>query len=619
MPRRRIHDDYSEEWMDADEIAWEPPPEYFNIDEYEPHEVQKLIHESRAKRRIVTSANRWGKSVLGMAEILWCARGLHPLKTVPPVHQLWITVPDHKTFDRVHRPIFEQLCPRDWMRPGPHDAPGRFNKGDHYVDISWDQSHGPGYCRVWVLTYKQDPTSWVGAKVQGAWMDEPPPRSHMSELFARLRDSGGWLLTTFTPVDGIGWWYEAIWKPAKRGENGWYFQQAALAERDEANENPREFEVGRVLVPHWRAPFQGVDDEGHQCTCKSLREWGSCYACRRRVIEFASDYPEIGDRLIRIFGEVVGKEGLVYKQFDREIHLIPRFPITPEFELICGVDPGYHGFHVTIMAISPEERVYVVQEMFSQRQETQTRFERLANKMLDLRPKQEDWPRGIAEVPVVVDTEDPQVILELNIEAQEYLEEQAHESQYDADIVLVEFSFAPIDQGLKARKAGFLKIQQMLLPNPDRKTPPVVKRERPDLGEPEIYFLDDLYEEWQGPDRQETTSRIVWEIEAYTWLEPTRNSVVKRDDADENSAHGAHAMASFRYAVMSRFGNTTVTETEKHAGRHSALPASDRRMHRAVQKQLRKITQRSYEEDMIGYWPDDEYGDYEEAMEWEDY
>ncbi len=114
---------------------------------------------------------------------------------------------------------------------------------------------------------------------------------------------------------GIGWWFDRIFKPAQEGLNNWHAFQFPLATRD--IENEEDFEVGESLVPH---------------------------LTRDQIVEFASEYPDPDERAIRIFGDVRGRQGLVYKQYRHTVHKIPRFDIPPEFEIWGGLDPGFFFF-----------------------------------------------------------------------------------------------------------------------------------------------------------------------------------------------------------------------------------------------------------------------------------
>ena len=520
------------------------PRSTHNVNEKE-HVGQIAIMRSMQDRRIVVSANRWGKTACGMQEILHCARGKHPERPVnPEPHQFWVCCPNFNAYKRIHKPAFDEWCPKSWMA-------GRFNNNERFVDI--ERADG-GICRIWFLSYDQNPQAWTGAEVDGVWMDEEPPREHYKEAMARIASAapahelsrGGFMLMTFTPVKGIGWWYENIWKPAREhhekvaqnegipidqcqpvhlGPLPWWTHQAALAVRDEERDD--DHEVGEVLVPH---------------------------LSHEQIVSFASNYPDIQDRLIRIFGEIRGRQGLIYKQFEKDIHVIDPFGIPVEYDIWGAVDPGFHGFGVVFGAISPEERIYVVDEMFSQGEGIEQRFTAIADKVRKLRDP-EEWPGKEAVVTFFVDTADPQMILELNIQSQEYIEKQEKAKAGDgADEVIVKLAFASLDQGFKAIKAGFLRVQTLLQPSQDRGTPAVVTRKRPDNGEPDLYFFSSLYSEWQGEEYFFKRSRVVWELEAYSWKPPPRDHVLDIDEPDKYSAHGGHMMDALRYLIMARLG-----------------------------------------------------------------
>ena len=483
------------------------------------HAMQEEVLASRSRRRIVVAGNRTGKTEGTMRDILWTARGNHPYRKTRRASVIWVGSPDYPSYLRFHRPAFDEWCPPGWII-------GSFHESEKYVDI---RRVDGGKCRIFFLSYDMPRTKWQGAGVDGIWLDEECPEDILAECLARIVTTQGWIILTFTPVSGVGWWFDRIFKPAQEGLNAWHAFQFPLATRD--LENEAEFEVGDALVPH---------------------------LTREQIVEFASEYPDPDERAIRIFGEVKGRQGLVYKQYRAQVHRIPRFDIPPDFELWGGLDPGYHGFAAVIGAIDPMNRLYICEEYFSQGQTTKDRFKALAERVKNVR-NERDWERLVRPTVVFfVDTEDPQVILELNIQAAEAAEEAVAAGES-----VVQLVFASLDQGLKARKAGFMRVQQTLAPRLTRATPPIVTRDRPVVGEPQTYFFDSLYSEWQEEDGFHKGSRVLWEIDHYSWKKPPKGSTVKPDDADESSAAGAHAMAALRYLTMARLGPPEEPEEKK--------------------------------------------------------
>lgn len=479
------------------------------------HAGQEIIIANKSRRKIVVAGNRWGKTAGMMRDVLWCARGEHPYRKVKPHTQIWVGAPDYPSYLKFHKPTFDEWCPPAWIE-------GSFNNSEKWVDI---KRVAGGVCRIFFNSYDSERGKWQGAGVDGIWLDEECPEEIVNECLARIVTTRGWIVMTFTPVTGVGWWYDRFYEPALRGANNWFAFQAALASHDPLNE--KEFNVGESLVPH---------------------------LSREQIVEFAAEYPDPDERNIRVFGAVKSRTGLVYKGYAKASHVIPPFEVPERWDLWGGIDPGYHGFHVTLGAIAPDHpALYVIDEFFSSAESTHARFNQIKDKVRAIRPLKNTRSKEQVVVVFFVDTEDPQVVLELNIQAAQHAELESQKSdEEDKDPVVI--VFASLDQGLKARKAGALRIQQCLACSPRNRRPPLVDRPSPPDGEPLLYFFDNLYTEWQGTDKYHRESRLLWEIARYSWKKPPRGKTVQPDDMDDESAAGAHGMSSFRYLVMARLG-----------------------------------------------------------------
>ena len=517
---------------------------------YKPlYDAQLDIMRDPARHRIMISANRWGKTHFAVSEVLMCARGSYHLKVGPshrsntPASELWLACKNRDSFRRFHEPAIRELCPKSWIRTPKL-------KSDNFMEIWWNERHqgqgGQDFCRLNLITYDMDVDSLVGQAVDGVVYDEEPPRPHVTEALARIASTDGWMLMVFTPILGLGFWYQGIWQPALAGRNVWSPHRAKLAERDKSN--PDEYEVGRVVVPHFRGiydPVTRTTRPNPACTCNHE---GYCKPCRQRTISFASGYPDIYDRLIRIFGHVRGKQGLVYKPYEPGVHVIDPFELTSEYELWGAIDPGFRGRSVIFGALDPQGRVFVVDELFAKEQSYSDMFKDIAQKVRQLRPSPNDWPDRQATMVFYIDTADPQAVLELNIQSAKYVREQMEKGEP----LIVNCSFAALKQGLKSRTAGIQRVNQYLQPRKRNKKPATVERDTPRSGEPLLYFFNTLNAPWRGPDEFHDASRVLWEIENYKWKPPPRTSIVERDEPDKESAQGAHAMDSLRYFLMAR-------------------------------------------------------------------
>ena len=481
---------------------------------------------STKRLTLLVSGNRFGKSEAAMREVLCRARGEHPYKRVPLVRQIWVGVPGFKFMFETTLPHFYAWCPPAWLQTD-------LNLSYFFVEV---QRKDGGICKIYFKTYDQGREPWQGAGVGYIHLDEECPRDIYKEARARLVDTRGSMGMTLTPVSGMGWIYDEIYLPGK-GSRSHRIEvvEGALAEYVE----DAPMHVGRVLVPHL-----SYED----------------------VLEFAEEFPDEDELAIRVFGQFRKRAGLVYKAHDPLIHEIPSFELPKHWLLWGGVDPGFHGFAAGFWAMAPNGRMYKVQEYFSSGETTSKRLKALARIYFELRglelPKYDydvDDPQEwmvqpdfdpMAETCVFfVDTEDPQTILELNVEA----------ARFHLPIV-----FVALKQGQKAIKPGILRMQQLLAPSPNRQKPDEVLRPTRPEGEPMAYYFDDLHSEWAVDEKRTRGSRTKWEFGRYTWAKPKRkDSTEKPDLPDKESAGGAHMLDADRYAIMARLGAPEPSEEDE--------------------------------------------------------
>jgi phage terminase large subunit-like protein len=458
---------------------------------YPPHAGQERVHASEHKHRLLISANRWGKSVCGTREYLWLATMTHPYVEPYPLNTIWVGFPDFPFYRRVTRQLF-----LDWV---PKGSLIQFHETEKWARIR--RADG-GICEVHFLSYDADRMKWQGASVDLCWLDEECPEDIYREAMARLIDVNGRMLMTLTPVSGMGWIYDRLYLPAKTGTADIELFQGALAEQDPG----KPYGVGEILVPH---------------------------LSHDKVLRFASSIPDEDERAIRIFGDFRSRSGAVYKQFRPEIHVVPSFPIPTHWELWLGLDAGYHGFAAVLLAMSDDGRIYVVGEYFSQEEPLRVRAPALWQMVRGARPVSAE--EGVT---CVVDTADPQLVLELNLWAQENR---------------VPIGFASLELGKKSRLSGIGRLQELLSPDPRLATPRQVARPRHELGEARLYLFDSLYSKWRMDEDSYEGSRTAWELARYLWKEPPKGAPHPAD-ADDRTAHGSHMLAALRYAVMARMG-----------------------------------------------------------------
>lgn len=475
-----------------------------------PHAGQERVYISPAKLRINIAANRTGKTFGAMREGLWRATGTHPYRKLPPQRMLWFGYPDHKFFQRATKPVFDQLCPKDRLL--------QFHESEKWAKIRNDDG---GISTIHFMSYEAGRETWQGAAVDFVWLDEECPEDIYREALARLIDRRGDMLITQTPVSGLGWLYDRLYLPG-------------LAEQSKPIEK-RKIDIIRMPLALYdeNAPY-GVGEPAVP------------HMSRDQIMRFAEGIVDPDERAIRVFGEFRSRSGVVYKEFDPNIHVVPRFEVPSHYEFWAGVDPGTHGFAVIFLAMSETGRIYVVDEYFDQGSPFRVRALEIHKRAKKFLPEGET-------LTLFVDTADPQSVVELNLWA-----------SGDMNGIELPLSFASLDQGAKARIAGITRVQELLSPNPTRSTPREVTRPRSARGEPLLYIMDDIHSKWTDGEEGVEACRLAWELARYLWK--TKKDAPHPTDADEFTAGGAHALAALRYGVMARLSSPTPPKPDQLAG-----------------------------------------------------
>jgi phage terminase large subunit-like protein len=265
-----------------------------NILGYIPHEKQKNFHVSKSKIKLYIGGNRSGKTMGGVAEDIWRLKGEHPFRKVPPapVRGRAVCVDFNYGINQILIPKFKQLLPPSLLVNGSWED--SYNASEKFLKLQNGST-------LEFMTYEQSTEKFAGVSRHFTHFDEEPPKHIYTECIARLIDTNGDAWITMTPVEGMTWVYDQLYEPAMRGNK----TPVAVFEVDMLD-NP-------YLSPEAAETFlAGLDDD---------------------------------ERLAREKGKFVQLGGLVYKKFNREIHVID--PINPEkykdWEWYESMDHGFRN------------------------------------------------------------------------------------------------------------------------------------------------------------------------------------------------------------------------------------------------------------------------------------
>jgi phage terminase large subunit-like protein len=178
-----------------------------NIDRFIPSPVQKAFLLSRAKTRIVEGANRSGKTEVCAVDTIIQNTGRIPdiIKDSYPKEYIragryWISSRSFGASRDVAKPKVERYLPKLLV--------DRFNKADYIYYLKDGSQIGFKSMDAGMIAYSGDSRLQV-------WMDEEHSKDVFKEAYMRTIDCSGRIVMSFTPVDGLTWAYNDLYKKAK--------------------------------------------------------------------------------------------------------------------------------------------------------------------------------------------------------------------------------------------------------------------------------------------------------------------------------------------------------------------------------------------------------------------
>lgn len=150
------------------------------------------------------------------------------------------------------------------------------------------------------MSYDQDVDKFAGTSRHFIHFDEEPPQDIYIECMTRLIDTGGSWWMTLTPVMGMEWMFDDIYLPGK---------------------NDPESNIGVIEVDMTENPYLDAVE----------------------ILNYIQLIPE-DDIDARQHGKFVRRGGVIYKAFDKNVHVIPQLNDIPKsWELYASVDHGYNN------------------------------------------------------------------------------------------------------------------------------------------------------------------------------------------------------------------------------------------------------------------------------------
>lgn len=453
---------------------------------YRPHARQELFHRCPKRNRWALGGNRTGKTEVGAVECVYLARGCHPYRTISHAMNGWVvSLSGEVQRDVAQKKLLSYINP-DWiyalkMREGRSDDPA-----GGIIDYIQIKSLCGGISTIGFKTCAQGREKFQGVSLDFVWFDEEPPEDIYQECLMRVLDSGGCLFGTMTPLKGLTWVYNAIYLNIGCDPEVWF---VTMSWQDNPYLSAEEIEkMERALPP----------DE---------------LAARRD-------------------GRFISVNGLVYGEFDEQIHVIEPFDIPDEWQETLSIDPGLSKpLSCHWYAVDHEGCIYVVAEHYRAGMNIAAHM-----REIDRISRELHWKRdGDGRLSALMDAAADQRTLQSEKTVAELFREQGLNVNTRVN---------------KSKWAGIQRVKQALekRPHPD-------EARWPD-GKPGLFIFSNC-------------PMMIREIKQYRWKEDESDETpVKRDD---------HAMDEMRYFVMSRPDPHTRRATDSPITQHKKRLAGRRR------------------------------------------
>lgn len=281
------------------------------------HKKQIEFHKSPKKVRFVFGGNRSGKTECGAVEAIWRARGIHPYRENKPNVAGWVVSVSYEVQRDVAQSKVLSYLPKDWieeivMASGKKGAP-EYGIIDHIVI----RNVFGGLSTLGFKSLDQGREKFQGASLDFVWFDEEPDEDVYRECVMRVLDREGDVWCTMTPLKGLTWVYEDIY--LSDNPDVWY---TVMDWADNPYLNPKETEKLALMMS-------------------------------KEELE------------TRKSGKFRASSGLVYPEFDPELHVVDPFSIPMDWQDTISIDPGLRNpLSAHFYAVDYDGNIYVIAEHF---------------------------------------------------------------------------------------------------------------------------------------------------------------------------------------------------------------------------------------------------------------
>ncbi len=308
------------------------------------HTKQVEFHKCNKRNRWVFGGNRTGKTECGAVETVYMARGNHPYRENKDNVSGWVVSLSRQVQRDVAQEKILKYLNKSWiekivMQEGRKDSPS-----SGVIDFILVKNVFGGISKIGFRSCDQGREKFQGASLDFVWFDEEPPFDIYRECQMRIVDKQGDIFGTMTPLKGLTWVYNEIYLNESQNKEIWHQQI-------EWEDNP--------------------------------------FLSKNEIMQLSSTLSK-EELEARRYGKFVNSQGLVYSEFDENVHVIEPFEIPIDWQDTISIDPGLNNpLSAHWYAKDFDGNVYVVAEHF----EAQKNIEYHANKIKEISGRL-NWKRA---------------------------------------------------------------------------------------------------------------------------------------------------------------------------------------------------------------------------------
>ncbi len=283
------------------------------------HKKQIIFHKNKKRNRWVFGGNRSGKTECGAVEVVYLATGLHPYKKNKVTDGWVVSLSRSVQRDVAQRKILEYLPP-SYIQKIVMVSGGQDSAENGIIDFILVRSEAGGTSRIGFKSCDQGREKFQGTSLDYVWFDEEPPFDIYLECKMRVMDRCGLIFGTMTPLKGLTWVYNTIYLNENNDKEVW---------------------------------------------CETM-QWADNPFLSKKEIENMTKSMSAEEIESRRYGHFMQNGGLVYNEFDENVHVIEPFNVPSDWQDNISIDPGLHNpLSAHFYAVDFDGNVYVVAEHYA--------------------------------------------------------------------------------------------------------------------------------------------------------------------------------------------------------------------------------------------------------------